>query len=109
MRLTPGTQLGPYTILSPLGAGGMGEVYRAKDPRIGRDVAIKVLPESFAQDKEGLARFEQEAKAVGMLNHPNLLTIFDVGHAEGSSFMVSELLTGESLRELMSRQPIVVS
>jgi serine/threonine protein kinase/Tol biopolymer transport system component len=103
MALTPGTKLGPYEILAPLGAGGMGEVYRARDTRLGRDVALKILPESFAREPDRLRRFEQEARAVAALNHPNILAVFDIGrHAEGqnngSPFLVSELLEGESLR-----------
>src|ERR1700679_3954035 len=79
MTLTPGTKLGPYEIQSLLGAGGMGEVYRARDTRLQRDVAVKILPQSLAHDRDRLRRFEQEARAVAALNHPNLLTVFDVG------------------------------
>ena len=79
MSLAPGTKLGPYEIQSLLGAGGMGEVYRARDTRLQRDVAIKILPNSLATDRDRLRRFEQEARAVAALNHPNLLTVFDVG------------------------------
>ncbi len=93
-----GSRLGPYEILSPLGAGGMGEVYRAKDPRLGREVAIKVLPSSFSQDPDRLRRFEQEARAAGVLNHPNILAIYDIGTHDGSPYVVSELLEGETLR-----------
>jgi len=92
------TSLGPYEILSLLGAGGMGEVYRARDPRLGREVAVKVLPSSFSADARRLHRFEQEARAAGMLNHPNVLAIYDVGTHEGSPYLVSELLEGETLR-----------
>ena len=99
MPLSPGTKLGPYEIQSPLGAGGMGEVYRARDTRLGRDVAIKVLPEGFAQDPERLQRFEQEARVLGALNHPNLLAIFDVGIKDGLKYLVSEFLEGKTLRE----------
>src|SRR5271157_430968 len=98
MALTPGTKLGPYEIIAPLGAGGMGEVYRAKDTRLGRDVALKILPESFAREPDRLRRFEQEARAVAALNHPNILAIHDIGQQDGSPFLVSELLEGESLR-----------
>src|ERR1039457_3610649 len=98
MSLTPGTKLGPYEILAPIGAGGMGEVYRAKDTRLGRDVALKILPESFAREPDRLRRFEQEARAVAALNHPNILAVFDIGQQDGSPFLVSELLEGESLR-----------
>ena len=98
MPLNPGTKLGPYEIVAPLGAGGMGEVYRAKDARLGRDVALKILPESFAREGDRLRRFEQEARAVAALNHPNILAVFDIGQNEGSPFLVSELLEGETLR-----------
>jgi eukaryotic-like serine/threonine-protein kinase len=96
--LSRGTKLGPYEILAPLGAGGMGEVYRARDTRLGRDVAIKVLPESFAADPDRLRRFEQEARAVAALNHPNILGIHDVGESGGVHYLVSELLEGDALR-----------
>ena len=98
MPLVTGTKLGPYEILAPLGEGGMGEVYRARDARLGRDVALKILPESFARDIDRMRRFEQEARAVAALNHPNILAVFDVGQHNGSPFLVSELLEGETLR-----------
>jgi serine/threonine protein kinase len=98
MPLSPGTRLGPYEIISPLGAGGMGEVYRARDKKLDRDVAIKVLPEAVASDTEGLARFEREAKAVAALSHPNILSIFDFGTHDGITYVVMELLEGETLR-----------
>jgi hypothetical protein len=98
MALTPDSRLGPYEILGQIGAGGMGEVYRAKDPRLGRDVAIKVLPASFSQDADRLRRFEQEAKAAGLLNHPNITIVYDIGSAEGAPYVVQELLEGETLR-----------
>jgi serine/threonine protein kinase len=101
MSLSSGTKLGPYEIQSALGAGGMGEVYRARDTRLGRDVAVKILPESFATDSERLHRFEQEARAVAVLNHPNILAIFDTGQNNGSPFLVSELLEGETLRTIL--------
>jgi hypothetical protein len=101
MPLNPGTKLGPYEIVAPLGAGGMGEVYRAKDTRLGRDVALKILPESFAREGDRLRRFEQEARAVAALNHPNILAVFDIGQNEGSPFLVSELLEGETLRSAL--------
>ncbi|MFZ0799443.1 MAG: protein kinase [Terriglobales bacterium] len=103
MALTSGTKLGPYEILAPLGAGGMGEVYRARDTRLGRDVALKILPESFAREPDRLHRFEQEARAVAALNHPNILAVFDIGQQNGSPFLVSELLEGESLRAALDR------
>ncbi len=106
MTLTSGEKLGPYEILSPLGAGGMGEVYRARDTRLGREVAIKVLPESFASDPDRLRRFEQEARTVAALNHPNILGVYDIGQHQGSPYMVSELLDGETLREKMQEGPI---
>src|SRR5215472_180281 len=98
MTLVAGSRLGPYEILGPIGAGGMGEVYRARDPRLERAVAIKVLPSSFSQDPDRLRRFEQEAKAAGALNHPNILAIYDIGTHDGSPYVVSELLEGETLR-----------
>src|SRR5712692_2818131 len=98
MSLSVGSRLGPYEIVSPLGAGGMGEVYRARDPRLGREVAIKVLPASFSQDADRLRRFEQEARAAGALNHPNITAVYDIGSAEGSPYIVTELLEGETLR-----------
>jgi TolB-like protein/Flp pilus assembly protein TadD len=97
--LNPGTHLGPYEIIAQIGAGGMGEVYRARDERIGRDVAIKVLPAELASDPDRLRRFEQEARAAGQLNHPNILVVLDVGTHEGAPYIVTELLEGESLRE----------
>jgi serine/threonine protein kinase len=96
--LPPGSRLGPYEILAPIGAGGMGEVYRAKDPRLGRDVAIKVLPASFSSDADRLKRFEQEARAAGVLNHPNITIVYDIGSHEGAPYVVQELLEGETLR-----------
>ena len=105
MALTAGTRLGPYEVVEPLGAGGMGEVYRARDPRLGREVAIKVLPADVAADRERLARFAQEARAVAALNHPHILTVHDVGTAEdGAPYVVTELLEGETLREVLGRR-----
>ncbi len=98
-RLVAGQQLGSYKILSPLGAGGMGEVYKARDTRIGREVAIKVLPSAFSSDVHSLSRFELEARAAGRLNHPNILAIYDVGTHEESPYIISELLEGETLRD----------
>src|SRR5450759_374316 len=102
MTLVPGSRLGPYEVLSPLGAGGMGEVYRAKDSKLNRDVAIKVLPESLSKDPDALARFEREAHAVAALNHPNILSIFDFGSHDGIAYAVMELLDGETLRDRLS-------
>src|SRR6185369_5354015 len=104
MALTSGTRLGPYEIVAPLGAGGMGEVYRARDPRLGREVAIKVLPASFSQDADRLRRFEQEAKAAGVLNHPNITAVYDIGSSslDGAPYVVQELLEGETLRSVLA-------
>ena len=99
MALTRGTKLGPYEIVSPVGAGGMGEVYRAHDTRLGRDVAIKVLPEALASDADRLRRFEQEARTIAALNHPNILGIHDIGVHDGAPFLVSEFLEGQTLQE----------
>jgi WD40 repeat protein len=104
VALSPGTRLGPYEVVELLGAGGMGEVYRALDPRLGREVAVKVLPEEVGRDVERLARFEREARAVAALNHPSILTVHDVGTHEGTPYVVMELLEGETLRELVSRR-----
>lgn len=99
MALAPGTKLGPYEIQSPLGAGGMGEVYRARDPRLGREVAIKVLPASLSADPGRLQRFEQEARSASALNHPNILVVYDIGTHDGAPYLVTELLEGQTLRE----------
>ncbi|MBZ5648760.1 MAG: serine/threonine-protein kinase [Acidobacteriia bacterium] len=99
MSLDVGKRMGPYTIVGPLGAGGMGEVYRARDPRLGREVAIKVLPAALADVRDRLERFEQEARAAGALNHPNILTVFDIGQVDGSPYVVCELLEGETVRQ----------
>ena len=106
MTLDTGTKLGRYEIHSLIGVGGMGEVYRARDPKIGRDVAIKVLPADFAADKERVARFEQEAQAAGALNHPNILAIYDVDTQDDILYVVSELLEGEELRQRLDEGPI---
>jgi len=104
--LTAGTRVGPYQALSLIGTGGMGEVYRARDTRLGRDVAIKVLPAEFASDPDRLRRFEQEARAVAALSNPHILALFDVGTHEGSPYLVTELLEGESLRERLQAGPL---
>jgi serine/threonine protein kinase len=98
MALSAGTRLGPYEILSPLGAGGMGEVYRVRDPRLGRDVAVKVLPAAVSSDPDRLKRFEQEARAAGALNHPNVTAVHDIGVHDGAPYVVHELLEGETVR-----------
>ncbi|HZN04240.1 MAG TPA: protein kinase [Candidatus Polarisedimenticolia bacterium] len=106
MTLPQGTRLGPYEIVAPLGSGGMGEVYRAHDARLRRDVAIKVLPGKFSDDPERLRRLQQEAQAAGALNHPNILTIYDIGTHEGVAYIVSELLEGRTLRALLAAGPV---
>ena len=106
MTLSAGTRLGSYEILSPLGAGGMGEVYKARDGKLDRDVAIKVLPLSVAGDPDALARFEREAKAVAALSHPNILAIHDFGMHEGIAYAVMELLEGETLSAKLTSGPI---
>jgi TolB-like protein/Flp pilus assembly protein TadD len=106
MTLSAGTRLGPYEIRAPLGAGGMGEVYRARDERLNRDVAIKVLPSDVAQDPDRLRRFEHEAQAAGALNHPNITAVYDIGHHEGAPYIVEELLKGETLRERLEAGPL---
>src|ERR1700737_5351124 len=98
--------LGPYRVTGRIGEGGMGAVYSPPNPRLGRNVAIKVLTAVTLSDREKLQRFEQEARATGMLNHPNLLTIYDVGNSDGTPFLVSELLEGETLRTRADRAPI---
>ena len=102
MTLGAGTKLGPYEILAPIGAGGMGEVYKARDERLKRDVALKVLPPTFSTDADRLRRFEQEAQAAGALNHPNITAVYELGAHEGSPYIVTELLDGETLRARMS-------
>jgi serine/threonine protein kinase len=99
MPIGPGVRLGSYEIVSAIGAGGMGEVYRARDTRLQRDVAVKVLPAALSSDPDRLARFEQEARAAAALNHPNILSVFDLGSHDGAPYIVSELLEGSTLRE----------
>jgi eukaryotic-like serine/threonine-protein kinase len=106
MALAPGTKLGPYELVALIGAGGMGEVYRARDQRLGRDVAVKILPASFAADADRLRRFEQEARAIAALNHPNILGVHDLGQQDGTPYMVCELLDGETLRAILARGPL---
>ena len=106
MSLAPGTRLGPYEIVAFIGAGGMGEVYRAQDPRLGREVAIKVLPASFVSDPDRVRRFEQEARAAGMLNHPNVVAVYDIARHDGAFYVVQELLDGRTLRIALVAGPL---
>jgi Tol biopolymer transport system component/predicted Ser/Thr protein kinase len=106
MYLAPGTKLGPYEILAPLGAGGMGEVYRARDTKLGREAAIKVLPSETASDAGRRQRFEQEARSASALNHPNILTIYDIGSTDGTLYIAMELVEGKTLRELIAAEPL---
>jgi len=103
MALDPGTRLGPYEILSPLGAGGMGELYKARDTRLDRTVALKVLPSGLAAHPERGEHFEREAKSISQLSHPNICTLFDVGEEDGTAFLVMEHLEGETLAERLRR------
>ena len=103
MALAAGTRLGPYEILSPLGAGGMGEVYRARDSRLGREVAIKVLPQNLSASPESRQRFEREAKTISQLSHPHICTLYDVGREGETEFLVMELLEGEPLSERLAK------
>lgn len=106
VTLTRGSKLGEYEVRTLIGSGGMGEVYRARDARLGRDVAIKVLPVYLSSDRGRLRRFEQEAQATATLNHPNILSVFQFGSYEGAPYLVTELLEGETLRELIRRGPV---
>ena len=107
MTLTSGTRLGTYQVLSQIGAGGMGEVYRAHDTKLGRDVAIKILPEAFAHDPERLSRFQREAKMLAALNHPNIATIHGLEQSGDTSYLVMELVSGETLQERVKREGAV--
>jgi len=98
MPLSAGTKLGPHDILAPIGAGGMGEVYRARDTRLGRDVALKILPDRLANNPDRRAHFETEARAASALNHPGIVTIHDIGNVDGVAYMVTEFIDGASLR-----------
>ena len=106
MALTTGKKLGPYEIQNPIGAGGMGEVYSAHDSRLNRTVAVKILPAMFSADRERLNRFSQEARAAAALNHPNILSIYDIGEDAGAPYIVSELLEGETLRDRLRTGPL---
>src|SRR6266849_1769508 len=108
MPISPGTKVGPYEITSRIGAGGMGEVFRALDLRLGRAVAIKVLPAEFGADAARLERFEREARAASALNHPNIITVYDVGRFDGISYLTMELVEGKSLRDLVEHGALAV-
>jgi len=108
LGLTAGTRLGPYEILSPIGAGGMGEVYRARDTKLDREVAVKILPTALSGDADALARFEREAKAVAAMNHPNILGIYDFGRDGETAYAVMELLDGQTLRDRLEAGAIPV-
>jgi serine/threonine protein kinase len=108
MTLAAGSRLGPYEILAPLGAGGMGEVYRARDAKLNRDVAIKVLPEAFASDPERLGRFRREAQALAALNHPHIAAIYGLEESGGFEALVLELVEGETLAERLAKGPIPI-
>jgi serine/threonine protein kinase len=108
MAIQSGTRLGPYEILSAIGAGGMGEVFRARDPRLGRDVAIKVLPDTFARDAERIARFQREAKGLASLSHPNIATIYGLEDSGSTHALVMELVEGPTLADRIKVGPISV-
>src|SRR5271168_770822 len=105
MALAPGTKLGSYEILAPLGKGGMGEVYRARDGRLERSVAIKILPAEFSADGDRLRRFEREARSASALNHPNIVTIYELGQDDSTHYIAMELIEGKTLRELLGAGP----
>jgi serine/threonine protein kinase len=108
MPLPPGTRLGPYEIVAPIGAGGMGEVYRARDTRLRREVALKILPGDVSDDPTRRARFEHEAHAAATLNHPNVLSVYDIGGDDHTSYIAAELVSGETLAALIERGPLPV-
>ena len=108
MSIRIGTKLGTYEVMSLLGKGGMGEVYRARDTRLKRDVAIKILPEEFSSDAHRVSRFQREAEVLASLNHPNIATIYDLQEANGSRFLILELVEGETLADRIARGPIPV-
>ena len=109
MPLAPGTRLGPYEITAPAGAGGMGEVYRARDTRLGRTVALKILPGAIADDPHARERLAREARAISSLAHPRICTLFDIGHHEGIDYLVMEYLEGETLSERLARGPLPIA
>ena len=106
MALASGTRLGSYEIVAPLGSGGMGEVYRARDPKLGRDVALKVLPPDVASDPERRLRFEQEARAASSLNHPHIVTVHDIGASDSTLYIAMELVDGQTVREMLGSGPL---
>src|SRR5215831_1450793 len=108
MAISGGTRLGPYEVLAFIGAGGMSEVYKARDIRFGRTVAIKVLHEHLADDTDRRARFEREARAISMLSHPNICALFDAGHDEGTDYLVVEYIEGQSLAERLEKGPLPI-
>src|SRR6266571_2606670 len=108
MTITPGTRIGPYEVTSPLGEGGMGVVYRARDTQLQRDVAVKLLPDHFANDPDRLSRFQREAQLLASLNHPNIAQIYGLEQTSGSGCIVMELVEGETLAEQLKRGPIPI-
>src|SRR5205085_7679418 len=108
MSLSAGQRLGPYDILALIGAGGMGEVYRARDTKLRREVAIKLLPDEFSRDDDRLHRFQREAEVLASLNHPNIAAIYDLSECEGKRFLVLELVSGESLDKTLKRGPMPI-
>src|SRR5271167_4124937 len=108
MALTSGTKLGPYEIQSPLGAGGMGEVYKARDTRLNRTVAVKILPSHLSENPEAKQRFDREARTISSLNHPNICTLHDVGHKYGVDYLVMEFHEGETLRYPFRKGPLPI-
>ena len=108
MPLTPGTKLVEYEIVEAIGAGGMGEVYRARDSKLGRDVAIKVLPDAFSRDKERLERFDREARLLAQLNHANVATLYGLEEHDGQKFLIMELVEGETLAEIIAKGPVPI-
>src|SRR5271168_1582271 len=108
MSLTSGTRLGPYEVQSPIGAGGMGEVYRATDTRLDRAVAVKILPSHLSENAEAKQRFDREARTISSLNHPNICALYDVGHQDGIDFLVMEYLEGETLGDRLRKSPLSI-